>query len=283
MINLKKKSGTSSSKVITVNDIKYISFPILENTGIVKHGLTTRLGGVSKGIYSSMNLSFTRGDDPENVLENYKRISKAMGFDYGNIVSSDQTHTTNIRLVTSADKGKGITRKKDYHDIDGLITSEADIPLVTLYADCVPIYFIDPIKKAIGLSHSGWKGTVEKIADKTIRSMNHAFGSRSSDIIACIGPSICQECYEVSEDVAIRFYENFSSTEIDNIIYKKNNNKYQLDLWKANETILTNAGILPENIASPDICTCCNKDILFSHRALGGKRGNIGAFLMLKS
>lgn len=283
MIGIKRKAGIISSSIVTVQDIPLIKFPIIENTGIVKHGFSTRFGGVSEGIFFSMNLSFTRGDNPECVTENYKRISNAIGFDYRDIVMSDQTHSTNIRIVSNLDKGKGITKEKDFKEVDGLVTNVPGIPLVTLFADCVPLYFVDPVKKVIGLSHSGWKGTLNKIGNRTVEVMHETYGCKPSDIVACVGPSICQDCYEVGEDVAERFIGQYSTSKINKILYKKNSDKYQLNLWKANEISLLEAGIQPYNLALPDICTCCNKDILFSHRGLQGKRGNLGAFLMLKN
>ena len=144
-----------------VTYLKYRSFEPFEKTII--HGFSTRLGGVSKGIYESMNLSFTRGDEEEAVFENYRRIAEAMGFLPEDIVCSDQTHTTNVRRVGRADRGKGIVKARDYTDVDGLITNEPGIVLATFYADCVPLFFVDPKNRAIGLSHSGWRGTVGKI------------------------------------------------------------------------------------------------------------------------
>ena len=202
---------------------------------------------------------------------------------------SDQTHTTNIRHVTEADKGKGLLRPRDYADVDGMITDEPGIVLSTFYADCVPLLFVDPIKRAVGLSHSGWKGTAGGMGRKTVEAMEKAFGSRPEDILVGIGPSICQDCYEVSEDVAEAFRNLLSGEEMkkvktmteEQILKDKRNGKYQLDLWKANEAVCLSAGIRPEHISVTDICTCCNPGYLFSHRASNGKRGNLGMFVVL--
>lgn len=142
----------------------FLEFPLFKNTGIVRHGFSTRLGGVSKGYYSSMNLSFERGDDPEAVRENFRRMGAAIGVSCEDMVLSKQTHTTNVRIVTEEDRGKGILKERDYTDVDGLITDRPGICLVTSYADCVPLYFVDPVRKVIGLSHSGWRGTVGKLS-----------------------------------------------------------------------------------------------------------------------
>lgn len=260
----------------------YLEYPLLADTKIVHHGFSTRLGGVSQGCYASMNLSFTRGDDEAAVRENYHRIAKSIGVKCENMVLSQQTHTTNVRVVTEKDKGKGIVTSLDYTDVDGMVTNIPGICLVTFYADCVPLYFVDPVQKAIGLSHSGWRGTVGKIGKETIRKMEEKYGSDPKDILAAVGPSICMDCYEVSEDVILEFQKNFEERYWKDLFYRKENGKYQLDLWKANEIIFKESGILPEHIAVTNICTHCNSEILYSHRTSGDRRGNLAAFLALK-
>ncbi|MBE5926769.1 MAG: peptidoglycan editing factor PgeF [Lachnospiraceae bacterium] len=258
-----------------------IRFDKLNNCDIIEHGFSTRVGGVSKGIFESMNLGFNRGDDDENVKENFRIISKELNMPYENLVLSAQTHTTNIRIVTEADKGKGIVFPKDYDDIDGLITNVKQIPLVTFYADCVPLLFFDPVKEVIATSHSGWRGTVNRMGKVTVEKMVEVYGCKPENIIACIGPSICKDCYEVSADVAEAFMEEFKEG-YKNIVFSKQNDKYLIDLWEANRVILKMTGITEENLEISGICTCCNSDLLFSHRASGGKRGNLAAFIMLK-
>lgn len=277
-----KKMGKPVLVQNRMGEIEYLTFPGLAGTGLVNHLFTTRKGGVSEGIFSTMNMSYTRGDKKEAVDENFRRIAGIFRSTSENIVCSDQTHTTNIRLVTKADLGKGVTRKKDYTDVDGLITNEPGIILATFYADCVPLYFVDTENKAIGLSHSGWRGTVAKMGECTLKAMKESFGTRPEAVKAAIGPSICQECYEVSEDVAKQFISLFPDGSKELLYKGKSDGKYQLNLWEANKRILLDAGIWPENLEITDICTCCNKDYLFSHRASNGKRGNLGAFLELR-
>ena len=262
--------------------VPYLSFPMFRDTGLVTDGFSTRLGGVSKGCFSSLNLSFDRGDDRAAVAENFRRMGEALGVRCEDMVLSQQTHTTNIRIVTDEDRGKGITRERDYTDIDGLITNVPGICLVTTYADCVPLYFLDPVKKVIALSHSGWRGTVGKIGKKTVELMHDNFGSDPADILAAVGPSVCQDCYEVSADVIDRFKEVFDRSVWDELFYGKPDGKYQLDLWKANEKIFLEAGIRKDHIAVTNVCTHCNSGLLYSHRAMGDKRGNLCAFLALK-
>ncbi len=187
----------------------FLSFRLLEDTKTVKHGFSTRLGGVSEGCYASLNLSFTRGDEEACVQENFRRIAEAIGVSCEDMVLSRQTHTTNVRKVTEADSGSGILYPASYTDVDGLITDIPGICLVTSFADCVPLYFVDPVRKAIGLTHSGWRGTVGKIGKITVEKMQKEFGSDPKNIVAAVGPSICQDCYEVSEDVIERIRREF--------------------------------------------------------------------------
>lgn len=263
------------------NSVKYLTFPLLENCGLVRHGFSTRLGGVSTGMYESMNFGYARGDEPAAVLENYKRMARALGVDPKRMVVSFQTHTTNVRICTPEDAGKGVFSEREYTDVDGLMTDVPGMTLVTLYADCVPLYFVDPVHRAIALSHSGWRGTVHRMGAETVRRMGEAFGTKPEDLLCAVGPSICKDCYEVSEDVAEAFQKEFPAHAAD-ILEAKGHGKYQLDLWRANEIVLREAGVKGSRIQTTDICTCCNPGLLFSHRASQGKRGNLGAFLCLK-
>lgn len=278
---IRSKHGDKNSiQQRQAGELEYLVFPKLEETGVVKHLFTTRTGGVSSGIYATMNLSFSRGDDPLNVMENYRRIGEVLETDPEHMVASRQTHTTNIHAVTEKDCGNGIGRASSYEDIDGLVTDVPGIALVTYYADCVPLYFVDPVHRAIGLAHSGWRGTVAGMAACMVLYMQEHFHSRPEELVTAIGPSICADCYEIGEDVAEQFRGHF----LEKVLQKgKTPGKYQLDLWQANRSILLNAGVLPEHIAVTDVCTCHNPEYLFSHRASHGQRGNLAAFLMLKN
>lgn len=261
-------------------DLEYLTFPLLDATGLVRHLFTTRLGGVSEGEFASMNFSVDRGDSERNVAANYERIAGVLGCGVDDMVTSHQTHTVNIRKVTSADRGKGIVRPRDYENVDGLMTNERGIVLVTFYADCVPLFFVDVKNRAVGLAHSGWRGTAAGMGRHMVDAMRESYGTAPKDLRVCIGPSICRDCYEVGEDVAVHFMETGRPGQ--NVIVKGDKSgKYYLDLWLANRLILENAGVCRENIAVTDICTCHNSVYLFSHRASGGKRGNMGAFLGL--
>lgn len=287
VIPIKRKTGTKVMALREKEGIPFMIFPALEETGLVVHGFSTRLGGVSTGDCATMNFAMNRGDNTDNIRENYRRMAAAIGFSTEGIVLSQQTHTTNIRKVTAADAGKGYNRERDYQDIDGLMTDVPGLVLVTSYADCVPLLFVDPVRRVIAASHSGWRGTVNRMGRCTVEAMQREYGCNPENLIVGIGPSICQDCYEVSEDVAEAFAAEFgidlAGSEND-IIGKTTNKhgKYQLNLQQANVRILTEAGVLPEHISVTDICTCCNKDVIFSHRGSQGRRGNMAAFLGLR-
>ena len=192
------------------------SFPVLclnnwEQLKGVRHCFTTRAGGVSEGWLASLN--FRRGlyDPDENILENFTRIARFFDVGPERIVHVQQTHTANVRIITEEDAGKGVIGTGELTDSDGMITNVPGLVLYISVADCVPLYFYDPVKKVIALSHSGWKGTVNRIGEVTIRKMREQYGCDPSDIYTAIGPSICSDCYEISEDVAEEFCRCFSA------------------------------------------------------------------------
>ena len=285
-IDIKRCGSERTMELREKKGVHYLVFPKIEELGIVDHLFSTRLGGVSKGYFSEMNLSYTRGDEKEAVDENYRRISDVLGHGrkLDDFVCTFQTHTVNVMKVTEEDRGKGPAKLRDYTDIDGLITNIPGIILSTFHADCPPVFFIDPVKKAIGLSHSGWKGTKGEIAARTIEAMTKEYGTNPKDLICAVGPSICGECYEIGTDVAEEFSENYTKEELENekIIVPYPNDKFRLYLWNAIRYTLKKSGVKPENILVTDICTRCNPDLLFSHRVHKDNRGNLCAFLSLK-
>lgn len=263
--------------------VPFFTFPALSKLSFIKHGFSTKLGGVSSGQFATMNLNrriIDAYDEPDNVLENFRRMADSIGFDVNSVVLSKQVHKTNIRIVDEADRGKGLFIPRDYDEIDGLITNKPNITLVTKYADCVPLFFVDRVKKAIGLSHSGWRGTVGKIGRITVEEMGKAFGSEPKDIIAVIGPSICKSCYEIDGNTVEEFKKAFPA-EWESILTLNNKGRYLCDLWAANKAVLSEAGIPASNIHISGVCTSCNSDILFSHRKTKGKRGSLAAYLCI--
>lgn len=273
-LKYKNKETVFEEKIM--EGVPLLTYPLLEKTEFVTHGFTTRMGGVSEGYCSTMNISTTRGDDPKAIEENQRRLARALGVRVEDFTYTHQTHTTNVAVVREEDRGKR------FMETDGMVTDVPGICLVTFYADCVPLYFVDPVHRAIGLSHSGWRGTVKRMGQVTLERMKEAYGTKPEDVFAAIGPSICQDCYEVSGDVIEEFRENFSGFVWSQLFYEKENGKYQLNLWRANQIVLTEAGVEAQNIAVTNLCTHCNPEILFSHRSTGVKRGNLSALLAIK-
>ena len=189
----------NSTRLCNRNGITYIEFTPFDKFDWVKLHFSTRLGGVSEGMYSSMNFSFDRGDSYDNVYKNYELFLDTMGLKPENCVCTKQTHTTNVLVADSSMAGMGLTKPRSFDNVDGLITNEPGLCLVTYFADCVPVYFIDPVNKSIGAAHSGWRGTVANITHEVVKLMKETYGSRPEDIHTFIGPSICQDCYEVDE------------------------------------------------------------------------------------
>ncbi len=259
-------------------NLTYITFPKLEKTGLVRHIFSTKLGGVSPLPQGPMNMSFTN-DSRDNVIKNYEILCGAVGIDTSHLVLSKQTHTNNVKIVDKSHCGTGYS-KASFEDIDGLITNQSGVALVTQYADCTPLVFLDPIKKVIATSHSGWRGTVQEIGKVTVEKMQENFGCNPSDIIACIGPCISECCYEVDTPVYDAF-SKLSYLDLNKIFTDKGNGKYWLNMVEANKQILINAGIKPKNMDVSDVCTNCNADTLHSHRATKGQRGTIGVIIEL--
>ncbi len=272
-----------NSKTLNINNkngIMYITFPKFEKTELVNLLFSTRIGGTSEGIWSSMNLSFNRGDKRENVIENYKRLCDCKNININNLVLSKQTHTNNVKTVTKEDCGTGIF-KESFTDIDGLITNQSGVALVTQYADCTPLVFLDTKNKVIATSHAGWRGTVKEIGKATVEKMTEEFGSNPKDILVGIGPCIKECCYEVDDPVYNEFVK-LNYLVLKEIFTAKENGKYMLNLVEANKQILINAGIPEENFDLSDICTCCNASEMHSHRKTGGNRGNLALIIELK-
>lgn len=271
---------TKTLSIHQKDNLYYITFPAFDRTNLVNHCFSTRLGGVSKGIFESLNLGFKRGDEDENVKRNYELLCNIIGINSQDIVFSNQVHKTKIKIIRKKDIDEKYDSSKDAEGIDGLITNLSKVPLVTLYADCVPLFFLDPINRVVGLAHAGWRGTVNKIGLKMVQRFKDTFNSNPKDILIGIGPSIGKCCFEVDEQVAKEFERAF--VNIENIVYPKTNNKYIINLWETNRQILLEGGITSSNITITDLCTKCNKDIFFSHRGHNGRRGSLAAIIELK-
>lgn len=264
-------------ELIKKGDIQYYVFDKLKG---IKHCFSTRHGGVSEGCYASMNLGW-REDKAENVVENYNRICRAIGCDSHNTVWTRQIHTDRIINVTEADCGKGLFKEREKEGYDGIITNCKNVVLTGFSADCVLIYYYDPVKEVIAITHSGWRGTVLAIGGKTVDKMVYDYGCNRKDIICGIAPAIGKCCFQVDEPVVKAFRNAFKWA--DDFIEKDNENEghYYIDLHGVNEEILVNAGVLRENIENSRICTMCNPDMFFTHRLMGNERGSMAGFISL--
>jgi len=264
---------------IAENGVGLLRFPAFENMPEIAHAFSTRIGGVSKDEFSSMNLGFNRGDPQENVEENYKIFAQALKIPAENMTAGMQDHNINIRQVGKAEAGIAIWKPRDMESIDGLCTNEPNIPLVVYAADCVPLYYVDRKNKAIGLAHAGWKGTAAGMAKAMVQKMQEAFGSKPEDLIVGIGPSIGKGCFEVDLPVAEVFQVLPNS---DLFVEDKQTGKYLVDLWECNKQFLLNSDIPLKNIFVGAVCSMCNSDLVFSHRKTRGHRGSNVAVLCLR-
>jgi polyphenol oxidase len=262
------------------NSLIYLTIPAFDSTGMVKHCFTTRQGGVSQGIYNNLNTSLVKNDVRGNVLENLERVCSAIGVDCNKLVFSHQVHGDTIRVVTEADLGKGITIDSDIEEVDALITNVPGVPMITFYADCVPVFILDPVKKAVGLAHSGWKGTTLKIAVKTIQKMSELYGTNPKDCLIGIGPSIEMKCFEIKEDAAALFKQSFNNWE--EFMKKKDEEHYSADLWLAIKLMLRSIGVQEKNITTSGLCTCCNEELFFSHRRDKGATGSLSSIIEIR-
>lgn len=269
---------------ISTGILPMVESPLFQRETGIQHGFSTRKGGVSKEHLASLNLSFSVEDAKENVLENFRRIGERFGKTPEDFVLSKQSHETKVLKVGTKDRGKGITKDRDYEGIDALITDEEGLILSCFSADCVPILFFDPIHKAIGACHSGWRGTKGKILQNVVEEMRKHFSSNPAEILIAIGPSICKEQYVVSEDLALSFLEDYPDLGEDTAspIQRISKDKFQLDLWDLNRRIALNCGIKEEHISISGYCTMENPELFFSHRYSQGKRGLQGAFICLQ-
>lgn len=268
-------------KFITKGELTYLIFPKWEKAEQMQHCFTTRVGGVSTNHLSSLNLGFNRGDEEENVVENYRRVCRALEVPLESVVLSKQVHETNIIKVTNEDRGNGIISPNKWESIDGMYTDQKGITLVTHYADCVPLFFYAEKYGMIGMAHAGWRGTVGEIGQKMIKIWHEEENIPLEEIEVAIGPSIGPCCFEVGIEVAEVFKQTFGDTSFIN--YNEEIKKYHIDLWECNKQSLLSLGMREEQITVAGICTCCHNKIFFSHRKTQGQRGTLGAFMTLNN
>lgn len=267
--------------------IRFFASELLESLAGAEALVTTRHGGVSTGPFATLNLGGKTQDDPQNVRENRKRVAALFDKDAKELAFARQIHSANVALVPGGYEGGA------FDDVDALITSTPETPLVILTADCAAIFLYDQRHSAIGVAHAGWRGTVAGIAAQTVRRMHAVFDTFPRDIIACIGPSIGPCCYEVGDEV-INAVAEFLPEYTDEVLVEPdmasagsfrasvNAGRKHFDLWRANELILTDVGVPEQQVEIARICTACHTDLFYSHRAEKGVTGRFGGVMMLK-
>jgi len=253
------------------HDLVYMTAPNIEAT----HAFTTRYGGVSRGVFDSLNLGLYLGDDPDHVKDNFRSLCDALGISGSDIVRTRQVHTANIRVVTRDDRGGLFNEATD--EADGLITRDTGVALMIFIADCVPILLHDDTQGAVGAVHAGWRGTALDIAGAAVRKMSESFGCIPDNIRAAIGPCVSKCCYETDSDVADALYEALGEPA-ENCI-SGHGGKYLVDLKEANRLLLTRSGL--NSISVSDECTACRCDKYWSHRRSNGLRGSQAAIITL--
>ena len=244
------------------------------------HGLTGRLGGVSQKPYDSLNMALHVGDDPEMVWANRQRFLHALGLKAAELVTPEQVHGLHIARVSRADTGRGAREYQDaIQQTDALVTDEPGLPLMLCFADCTPILFLDPVHRAVGIAHGGWKGTVGRIAQQTVQRMQAEFGTDPTELLAGIGPAIGPCCYEVGPEVAGQFRAAFPGHEAE--LLQEQAGSCHLNLWQANRLQLLEAGLKSSHIDMADTCTSCKHSWFYSYRADGGRTGRMAAVIAL--
>ena len=258
------------------NGLVYLTSPLLDG---VRHGFSTRRGGVSPAPWDTLNLGPGRGDAPENVRENYRRFFGCTGAVPERAVLSLQVHRDDVRLCTAADAGKGLVRERDY-EADALITAERDLPLVVFSADCGILLLHDPEAGCVGAVHAGWRGCAAGIVEKTVREMVRLLGARPERIRAAVGPCIGKCCFETDSDVPEAMQASALGAEAEPY-WERRGAKYHVDLAGLNRQWLLHAGVAPEHIDVCGLCTACRPDLFWSHRKMGEARGVQAAVISL--
>lgn len=260
--------------------VPYWTAPLLREMAGVKHGFSTRCGGVSQGELASLNLGLHVGDDPHLVRENRRRFLEAVGLAPASLTCANQVHGVRVQRVEEKDRGKGAFTASDaFPETDALVTAIRGLTLAVFVADCVPILLMDRRQGVVAAIHAGWRGTVQRISAVTVRLMQEWFGTRPQDCVAAIGPSIGPCCYQVDE----RVFEAFAAVGWDttHLFFPAGPRHWKLDLWRANWETLQELGLPAANVTTSCLCTACHPEWFFSHRQSGGRAGRMAAIIGL--
>lgn len=266
--------------LVTDGDLQYIRFECFDKfSDQLIHCMSTRKGGVSQGTCSTLNLGFNRGDEKENVIQNFQRLCSSVGINTESLVLTNQVHNDIVRLIDDEDRGKGFSKQNDIVGVDGFVTATPGITMVTFHADCVPVFLYEPEAGAAALVHSGWRGTLKGIAAAAVNSMKAISGVDTSRIIIAIGPSIRKCCFEVGDDVYKLFDEKY---DMRSLAEKNARGRWLIDLQGIIKLQLIDNGICEKNIYDSGICTMCRKDLFFSYRGDSMKTGSLAAFMQIR-
>ncbi len=261
------------------NGVVYHASEAFAAAGGVVHGFASRLGGVSTGDFAQLNLGIKRDDSRENVRENYARFCAAIGADRDSLVMTHQVHSDDVRTASRADVLADLLDPIPY-ETDGLVTDQPGLCLVIYYADCIPVLLYDPVKKAIGAVHSGWRGTAMGIVPKAIEKMTALYGTDPADLLAAIGPGIGPCCFETHDDVPRAMAARWGHAA-EPFCVPNGKGKFHVDLKGLIRWEMAGAGVVPDHIETLDLCTGCHPELYWSHRKLGDRRGNHGAMIQL--
>ena len=261
-----------------INGMTFQCSKRLEELG-VKHGFSTRMGGVSTGVYESLNIGLNRGDDDSLVRENYERILDALDMKENLFLNANQKHTNIVKAVNESDAKGDIFNPVPY-DLDGYVTNTKNMTLVMYSADCLTAIFYDPVKQVIGNVHAGWRGSVNGIVANAIKEMIDNYGCKPKDIVVALGPCIDKCCFETDWDVPEEMIR-IMGEDANNFFTKVPSGKYMVDLKSLNIAILEKAGVSRDNIDVSSECTMCNPKKYWSHRVTKGIRGSQGSFISM--
>lgn len=259
----------------------WLIFEHLSRFDLLTHGFSIRLGGSSDPPYNTLNLAFHVGDDHDKVVDNRQRFCQALGLQLSDLIAGDQVHSDMVTVVTKKDRGRGAFEELTaIPATDALITDQPGIVLSSYYADCVPLFIFDPIKRVVALAHGGWKGSIKRIGEHTLEAMKINYSTNPEDCLVGIGPAIGACCYEVDQRVIDSLKVEFPDWE--NLVVTKENQRWQLDLWELNRQVFLRAGLKAENIEVSELCTSCHPDLFFSYRGEKGITGRMASMISLK-
>lgn len=271
-----------------INDVELLKFNLLSEKKNILHCFTTRIGGVSEGACETLNMSFKRDIKRENVTENIKRVADACGVPYESVTMVPQVHAGDVKVITQDDIGRGVSRTAFEDGYDAMVTNVKGVTLATIHGDCIPVFLYDEQTESVGMIHSGWRSTHAGISANAVSAMTKNYGANPENIIAVIGPGICQDCFEASDDVYNAFAEKYGTDFTEDIDVCRpdltRKGKWYISLPGIVYKTLLLAGVPTKNIVRSGICTCCadNKEKYFSHRREKGNTGAMSGFIMLK-